>query len=149
MLNSEKRVREENLLVVSTLKILTNRKPRERIYQREFPRKKPCNGKRRKHENSIFINRKKDWKDIQTTIAWWRTLKTLSKVRKLDNWKTGLCTLLMCNRVTTFQLENCGWVETSSLNRVLCEERPKISANKEYVKKEFISCETSISLTLP
>ena len=34
MLNSEKRVREENLLVVSTLKILTNRKPRERIYQR-------------------------------------------------------------------------------------------------------------------
>lgn len=74
MMNSEKRVREENLLVVSTLKILTNRKPRERIYQREFPRKKPCNGKRRKHENSIFINRKKDWKDIQTTIAWWRTL---------------------------------------------------------------------------
>lgn len=34
MMNSEKRVREENLLVVSTLKILTNRKPRERIYQR-------------------------------------------------------------------------------------------------------------------
>ena len=33
MMNSEKRVREENLLVVSTLKIWTNQKPRERIYQ--------------------------------------------------------------------------------------------------------------------
>ena len=70
MLNSEKRVREENLLVVSTLKILTNRKPRERIYQGNFRERKPCNGKRRKHENRIFINRKKDWKEIQTTIAW-------------------------------------------------------------------------------
>lgn len=39
MMNSEKRVREENLLVVSTLKILTNRKPRERIYPKVISEK--------------------------------------------------------------------------------------------------------------